>query len=179
MAFSSLHPFALNRGALPPVLGWLRLIAMTASAAVALQWILTMALRLALNAGRVYYSDETHSLWGEVLPFPVVSVPAWLTLTCVVVGCAAAGGYLALGAGRVRDDMPYTLVVTVLLCGAFPWAIAGFDADPSGVIFTPGPEGYPIGWHWAATPAVLLVIGGAVVGGVLGRGSRGTDVTSR
>lgn len=93
---------------------------MSASAAVALQWILTMALRLTLNGGRIYYSDETHTLWGAVLPFPVLSVPAWLTLACVVVGCAAAGLYLALGAARIREDVPYIVVVTALLCGAFP-----------------------------------------------------------
>lgn len=172
MAFSSLQPFTLNRGTLPRRLGVLRLIAMSASAVVALQWILPMVLRLAFNGGRVYQSDEIHSLWGPLVPFPVVSVPAWLTILSVAVACISAAAYFAIGSGRVAFDMPYVLAITVLMCGVFPWAIAGFDADPTGIVRTPGPDGYPVGWHWIATPLVLLPIAAAVVGSIAARRER-------
>lgn len=128
-----------------------------------------MISRVALNGGRVYENDEYFSLWDQLLPWPVFSVPAWLTIGTVAVACIAAALYLYRGGSRVLADMPYVVIVTAGLCLVFPWIIAALNADPSGVLSTPGEDGYPIGWHWLSTPSVLLVLLGAFLG------SRRTD----
>lgn len=164
MAFSSLRPFTLNQRALPRDLGVLRLVALSATAFVALQWIATMLSRVVFNGGRVYESDETFSLWPSIMPWPVFSVLAWLTIVSVSIGCLAAAAYLYRGGPLVRKDMPYVVVVTAGLCGGFPWLIATFNSDPTGIILTPGENGYPIGWHWIATPLALFVVLAAITG---------------
>ena len=169
MAFSSLNPFSLNPRALPRQLGVLRLVALLATFATALQWIVPAGARIILNAGRIYYSAEAHSLWGEVLPWPVLSVPAWLTMATVSIACLAGAAYLALGAEHVRADVPYVLGVVVGLNVLFPIFIAAFEPDPSGSFRTPGADGYLMGWHWLASPLALLVVAGAVVGAVRAR----------
>lgn len=164
MSFSSLQPFTLNRRQLRAPLGALRLIAVTACAAAALQFIVPMLTRLALNGGRIFYSDEYFTLWGSVLPWPVFHVPGWLTIATVAIGSIAGGAYLYLGGAQVGFDVPYIIVLSVLLLGLFPWAIACFGVDPTGILHTPGEDGFPVGWHWLATPLVLLVPLGAVLG---------------
>ncbi|MGX1695227.1 hypothetical protein ACWIBQ_07610 [Microbacterium keratanolyticum] len=164
MPFSSLHPLRTNARALPRTLGVLRLVAMVATIATALQWIVPAGARLIFNAGRVYYSNEPFSLWGEVLPWPVLSVPAWMTISTVTIACVAAFLYLLLGGTQVRKDVPFTVIVVGGFAVLFPLAIATFDPDPTGVISTPGPDGYPIGWHWLASPLSLLVVLGAILG---------------
>ncbi len=166
MAFTRRNPFSLHRGSLPPRLGVLRLIFMCAAAAGALQLLLPVFVRLALGGGRVFYGDDEHSLWGAALPWPILSIPAWLTVATALIGCVAGSAYLILGAADTADDIPYVTVLAVLFFGVFPWFIAALDTDPGGLISTPGAEGYPIGWHWLATPLVLLVIAGAIIGGV-------------
>lgn len=140
------------------------MIAMLATLATALQWIVPAGARIALNAGRIYYSGEPHSLWGEVLPWPVLSVPAWMTITTVTIACVAGGAYLALGGATLRADLPFFLVVVVGFNVVFPLFIASFEPDPTGAITTADPGGYPIGWHWLASPLVLLVVAGAIIG---------------
>lgn len=166
MAFTSLSPFSLNSRRLPGIRGVLRMVTMLATLATALQWIVPAGARIALNAGRIYYSGEPHSLWGEVLPWPVLSVPAWMTITTVTIACLAGGAYLALGGTALRADMPFVVVVVVVFNVLFPFFIACFEPDHTGAIRTPGPGGYPIGWHWLASPLVLLVIAGAIIGAV-------------
>lgn len=165
MAFTSLQPFALHRDTLPAPLGLLRLIAVSACAGLALQWILPMLTRLTLNGGRVNYSDEVK--WDSVLTWPVFHVPGWLTIATIIIGSIAGGTYLLLGGSLVSFDVPYIIVLSILLLGLFPWAIACFEMDPTGVLRTPGEYSFPVAWHWVATPLVLLVPLGTVLGRVL------------
>ncbi|MGM1016124.1 MAG: hypothetical protein ACQEW8_01120 [Actinomycetota bacterium] len=164
MPFSTLQPFSLNRRRLSQPLGLLRLITLICCLAAALQLLLPAVTRLALNGGRVFYGDEQMSLWGAVLPWPVFHVPAWLTILTVAVGSIAGGLYLFLGGRRVSFDTAYIVTMGLLLFGVFPWAIAALGMDASGIISTPGEDGYPIGWHWISVPLVVLLPLGALLG---------------
>lgn len=159
--FTDLSPVTRNRARLPGGLGRIRLVFTVCAMFAAAQFIVPLVARLALNGGRVWPTDDEHSLWGSVIDDRVLSVPAWLTVATGAVGMAAALVYLLRGRSAVGADAPYVSLVSLLLFGGFPWAIAALDADPTGIIRTPGPEGYPIGWHWVLTPlaAVVLIVG--------------------
>lgn len=161
-AFLSISSLWLNRGWLPFRLGVLRLIALLATIATIAQWIIPMIAREIFNGGRLYYSNEPRGLYESLLPWPVLSVPAWLTITTglLAIGCATA--YLLLGGPEIADDVWYMFFVP-MLAGFFPFFIAAFEPDPTGVIWTPGPDGYPIGWHWVVTPFILVLLVSAIV----------------
>jgi hypothetical protein len=161
VGFTDISPLRLNRGRMPRVAGILRLVFIIAAILGAAQWIVPAGARLILNAGQLYPTDEASSVRGALVPFPAMSVPAWLTIATGLIGMAAAVAYLLVRGTAAGDDAPYVTVVSVLIFGLFPWAIAAFDVDPTGIISTPGPDGYPIGWHWLASPlaVVVLVVG--------------------
>ncbi|QMU97088.1 hypothetical protein FVO59_07505 [Microbacterium esteraromaticum] len=157
MPFSTLPNFGLNRGGLPLRLGVLRLIAVLATLATFAQWIVPVVARGIFNAGRIYYSNEPSKLYESLLPWPVLSVPAWLTITTglLAIGCACA--YLLLGGLEISSDISF-MFFAPSLAGVFPIFIAAFEKDPTGVIRTPGPDGYPIGWHWVVAPFILVLL---------------------
>lgn len=132
-----------------------------------------MIAREIFNGGRLYYSNEPRGLYESLLPWPVLSVPAWLTITTglLAIGCATA--YLLLGGPEIADDVWYMFFVP-MLAGFFPFFIAAFEPDPTGVIWTPGPDGYPIGWHWVVTPFILVLLVSAIVATVRMRRLRAT-----
>lgn len=165
MPFSTQPIFGLNRGSLPLRLGVLRLIAILATIATLAQWIVPAGARLILNCGRVYYSNECLSFGDSILPWPVLSVPAWLTIVTglIAIGCASA--YLLLGGLEIADDIAYMTFVP-LLAGYVTIFIAAFEKDPTGVIWTPGDAGYPIGWHWIVAPFTLVLIASGIIAAV-------------
>lgn len=143
---------------MPPRLGVLRLIAVLATIATIAQWIVPVGARYIFNGGRIYFPNDYFSLWGPVLPWPVLSVPPWLTIVTglIAIGCASA--YLLLGGLEISDDIPFLTLMPFFACVGFPIFIAAFEKDPTGVIWTPGPEGYPIGWHWIVSPFAFVVL---------------------
>lgn len=161
MAFTSLNPFRLNRRALPGGLGELRLVTMIAIVAGIAQWVVPVGARYALTGGRVYYSNE--SVWHSVLPWPVLSVPAWLTIVTGVIAIIGATAYFLRGGIRIAGDIVYVLFTLLLAYGFLPWFIAALDMDPTGGIRTPGDQGYLIGWHWVITPLCIVPIVAAVI----------------
>lgn len=50
-----------------------------------------------------------------------------------------------------------------MLAGVLPMAISLFEPDPTGIIWTTGPDGYPIGWHWLVTPFIGVLPFSAIV----------------
>lgn len=159
--FSDISPLRRNRDRLPGSTGILRLIFIVCAMFAAAQWIVPIGVRLAFNGGRLYPSDEPFSLWDPVVPFPVMSVPAWLTILTCLVGLTAATTYLIVRGDQAGEDAVYVSMLSLAFFGFFPWGIAALDIDPTGVISTPDPDGYPIGWHWVLTPfaPVLLALG--------------------
>ncbi|WP_067194748.1 hypothetical protein [Microbacterium sp. XT11] len=135
----------------------LRLIAVLATLATFAQWIVPVVARGIFNGGRIYYSNEPSSLYESLLPWPVLSVPAWLTITTglLAIGCASA--YLLTGGLEISSDISFMFFSTSL-AGVFAFFIAAFEKDPTGVIRTPGDDGYPIGWHWVVTPFLLVLL---------------------
>ncbi|MBN7793658.1 hypothetical protein ACLD0U_00565 [Microbacterium sp. 2216-1] len=162
MPFSTLPNFGLNRKELPLRLGVLRLVAVLSTLATIAQWIIPVVARGIFNGGRIYYSNEPSKLYDSLLPWPVLSVPAWLTITTglLAIGCACA--YLLLGGLEISSDVSF-MFFAPSLAGVFAIFIAAFEMDPTGVIWTPGPDGYPIGWHWVVAPFVLLLLAATLV----------------
>ncbi|GAA3919586.1 hypothetical protein [Microbacterium invictum] len=167
--FTDIPPLRRNRRRLPGSAGVLRLVFVICAIFGAAQWIVPAGARLVLNAGQVYPSDEPFSLWDPIAEFPVMSVPAWLTVGTGLVGMGAALAYFAVRGRAAAADAAYVSLVSLLVFGLFPWAIAAFDVDPTGIVHTPGPDGYPIGWHWLATPLSLVVLIVGIVVFVRGR----------
>jgi hypothetical protein len=157
--------FGLNRSWLPFRLGVLRLIAILATIATLAQWIVPVGARYIFNGGRIYYSNEPSRLHESLLPWPVLSVPAWLTITTglIAIGCASA--YLLLGGLEIADDIAYMTFVP-LLAGYITIFIAAFEKDPTGIFWTPGPDGYPTGWHWIVAPFALVLITSGIIAAV-------------
>ena len=156
--FTDLSPVSRNRSRLPARAGTLRLVFTFCAMFAAAQFLLPLIGRTALNGGRVWPNDEVHSLWGSVLDERVLVVPALLTILTGAVGMLAAVWYLVSGGRAAAADAAYVSLVSLLVFGMFPWAIAGLDEDPSGILRTPGPGGYPLGWHWLVTPLAVVVI---------------------
>lgn len=77
---------------------------------------------------------------------------------------------LAAAATPARTP-PYVSLVSLLIFGGFPWAIAALDTDPTRIVRTPGPEGYPIGWHWALSPVAAVVLAVGIVVSLQSRGN--------
>lgn len=165
MAFTSLNPFRLNRRQLPNGLAEIRLITMIAVMVTIAQWIIPVGARYALNGGRITYADETFALWGPVLPWPVLDVPAWLTITTGLIAIVGATTYFLRGGTHIAGDVYYVLIVTLLACGFVPWFIAALNTDPTGIIHTPGPDSYPIGWNWVISPLCVIPIVAAIIAG--------------
>ncbi|MBO9625948.1 MAG: hypothetical protein J7484_06205 [Microbacterium sp.] len=165
MPFSTLPNFGLNRSGLPLRLGVLRLIAVIATLATFAQWILPVIARGVFNGGRIYYSNAPSSLYDSLLPWPVLSIPAWLTITTglLAIGCASA--YLLLGGLEISSDISFMFFATSL-AGVFPIFIAAFEKDTTGVIWTPGPDGYPIGWHWVVAPFLVVLLASTIIAAV-------------
>ncbi len=157
--------FGLNRSGLPRRIGILRLIAILATIVTLAQWIVPVGARYIFNGGRIYYPNEYFNLWGPILPWPVLSVPAWLTITTglIAIGCASA--YLLLGGLEIADDVAYMTLVP-LLAGYVTIFIAAFEKDSTGVIWTPGADGYPIGWHWIVAPFTIVLIASGIIASV-------------
>lgn len=162
MPFSTMPVFGLNRGGLPLRLGVLRLIAVLATIVTLAQWIVPVGARYIFNGGRIYYSNEPSRLSESLLPWPVLSVPAWLTITTglIAIGCASA--YLLLGGLEIADDVAYMTLVP-LLAGYVTIFIAAFEKDSTGAIWTPGADGYPIGWHWIVAPFTIVLIASGII----------------
>jgi hypothetical protein len=141
------------------------MIAILATIATLAQWIVPVGARLILNCGRVYHSNECSSFGDSLLPWPVLSVPAWLTIATglIAIGCASA--YLLLGGLEISDDIAYMTFVP-LLAGYVTNFIAAFEKDTTGVIWTPGADGYPIGWHWLVAPFTLVLITSGIIAAV-------------
>ncbi len=156
--FTDLSPVSRNRSRLPRRAGSLRLVFTLCAMFAAAQFLVPLVARLALNGGRVWPTDQVHSLWGSVIDERVLSVPAWLTIATGAVGMVAAVSYLVAARRDAGPDAPYVSLVSVLVFGIFPWAIAALDEDPTGVIRTPGSDGYLIGWHWVLSPLALVVL---------------------
>jgi uncharacterized membrane protein len=156
--FTDLSPVTRNRTRLPRSAGRLRLVFTLCAMFGAAQLLVPVIARFALNGGRVWPTDDVHSLWGSAIDDPVLGVPAWVTIVTGAVGMAAALWYLGSRARDAGSDAPYVSLVSLLIFGGFPWAIAALDADPTGIIRTPGPDGYPIGWHWVLSPVALVVL---------------------
>jgi len=163
--FSRLPVFGLNRRRLPLRLGILRVVALLATIVTLAQWIVPVGARYIFNGGRIYYSNDYFNLWEPLLPWPVLSVPAWLTISTglLAIGCASA--YLLLGGFEIVDDIAFMTFVP-LLAGYMPIFIAAFEKDPTGAIRTPGPDGYPIGWHWLVAPFTIVLIVSAIIASV-------------
>ncbi|WP_194410062.1 hypothetical protein [Microbacterium cremeum] len=158
VGFTDISPLRLNRRRMPRTAGILRLVFVIAAILAAAQWIVPAGARLILNAGQLYPTDEASAVTDALVPFPAMSVPAWLTIATGLIGMAAAAAYLLVRGNAAGDDAAYVSLVSLMMFGLFPWAIAAFDADPTGIIWTPGPDGYPIGWHWLASPLALVVL---------------------
>ncbi|KAA9085431.1 hypothetical protein [Microbacterium radiodurans] len=135
----------------------------------AAQFLVPLIARVAFNGGRVWPTDEEHSLWGSVIGDRVLGVPAWLTIATGAVGMAAAVAYLIGSRRDAGADAPYVSLVSLLIFGGFPWAIAALNTDPTGIVRTPGPEGYPIGWHWVLSPVAAVVLAVGIVVSVRSR----------
>lgn len=163
MAFTGLNPFRLNRGRLPDGLGAIRFVTMFAVVTTLAQWIVPVGARYALNGGRIYYSNDTLALWPPLLPWPVLDVPAWLTIGTGLIAVGGATVYFLRGGTRIEGDIYLVLIVTLLACGFLPWFIAMLNSDPTGVIRTPGPNGYPMGWHWVLSPLCVVPLVAAIV----------------
>lgn len=165
MPFSSSPNFSLNRGRLPLHLGVLRLITILTTLATLMQLVVPIVARVIFNAGRVSYPNEYHSLWDPILPWPVLSVPAWLTITTglVAIGCASA--YLLLGKHYVEGDITYITAIT-LLSSYVTIFIAGFEPDPTGIFRSAEPNSYPIGWHWVVAPFSIIMIVSTIVSAI-------------
>ena len=158
VGFTDISPLRLNRGRMSRAAGILRLIFIIAAILGAAQWIVPAGARLILNGGQLYPTDEASSVSDALVPFPAMSVPAWLTIATGLIGMAAAVAYLLVRGNAAGDDVAYVTLISVMMFGLLPWAIAAFDVDPTGIIHTPGPDGYPIGWHWLASPLALVVL---------------------
>lgn len=158
MPFSTLRIFSLNHRSLSRRLGVLRLLAILGSITTIAQWIVPAGARYILNGGRIYYSNEYFSLWEPVLPWPILSVPAWLTIGTGFIALACASGYLLIGNIDIANDVPYMMLMP-LMASFTAICIAAFEKEPTGIFWTPGPESYPIGWHWIVavfTPVLIL-----------------------
>lgn len=166
MPFSTLPNFGLNRNWLPLRLGILRLIAILATIATLAQWFVPVGARLIVNCGRVYYSNECLSLGWSLFPWPVLSVPAWLTITTGLIAIGSASAYLLLGGLEIADDIPFLTLTPFFACAGFPIFIAAFEMDPTGIFSTPGPDGYPIGWHWIVSPFAFIVLISGIIAGM-------------
>ncbi len=160
--FTDIPPLRRNRRRLPVVF-------VIAAIFAAAQWIVPAGARLVLNAGQVYPTDEPFSLWDPIAASAVMSVPAWLTIATGLIGMGAALAYFAVRGRAAAADAAYVSLVSLLVFGLFPWAIAAFDVDGTGIVHTPGPDGYPIGWHWLASPLSLVVLIVGIVVFVRGR----------
>ena len=163
MAFTSLNPFRVNRRLLPDGLAEIRLITMIAVIVTLAQWIIPVGARYAFNGGRIYYSNDTFALWDPLLPWPVLDVPAWLTISTGVIAITGATVYFLRGGMHIAGDIFYLLIVMLLACGYVPWYIAMLNMDPSGVIHTPGDDGYPMGWHWVISPLCVIPFIAAII----------------
>lgn len=163
MAFTSLNPFRVNRRLLPNGLAEIRLITMVAAIATLAQWVVPVGARYALNGGRIYYADDVFALWPAVLPWPVLDVPAWLTIVTGLVAIVGATVYFLRGGSLIAGDIYYVLIVTLLACAFVPWFIAALNTDPTGIIRTPEPDAYPIGWHWVISPLCIVPVVAAIV----------------
>lgn len=168
--FTELSPITPDRTRLPPRAGRLRLVFTLCGIFGAGQFLVPVIARVAFNGGRVWPTDEGRFLWG-VIEGHVLGVPAWLTIATGDVGMVAAVAYL-LGSRRdAGADTPYVSLVSLLIFGCFPWAIGALDTDPTGIVRTPGPEGYRIGWHWALSPVAAVVLAVGIVVSVQSRGN--------
>ncbi|MFV0405461.1 MAG: hypothetical protein ACK5LN_01350 [Propioniciclava sp.] len=165
----------LNRDRFGSRAGGLRLVFIICAMFSAAQFIVPLMLRLALNGGRVWPTDEVHVLWGQVAAYPVLSIPAWLTITSGLVGLAAASWYLFTPGAAVAADAAYVSLMSVLCFGILPWATAGLDPDPTGLIRPPGTTGYLVGWHWLGTPLSLILLGVGIINSVRTRHTQTKD----
>lgn len=171
-AFTDVRPLRRNRKRLGDRAGLWRLIFIVAALLGAALWAVPVVARLALNGGRVYPTDEVHSLWGAVVDDLVLPVPAWLVIAVGLVGSVAGIVYLVLRDRVAGSDAPYVGILSVAFFGVFPWFIAMFDVDPTGIVSTPGDDGYPMGWHWLVSPAGFVVLVVAIAVSIRGRRRR-------
>lgn len=163
MRFSTIPNFGLNRSALPLHLGVLRLLAVLATLATIAQYLVPVGARYIFNGGRISYSNEPDRLSESLLPWPVLSVPAWLTITTGLIAIVCASAYLLLGGYEISDDIPFMTMTPFFACAGFPFLISTFEPDTTGIIWTPEPGSYPIGWHWIISPfAVIILISGII-----------------
>lgn len=135
---------------------------MLATLATIAQWVVPVGARYIFNGGRIFYSNKPDRLWESLLPWPVLSVPAWLTIVTGVLAIGCASAYLLLGGLEIAEDIPYMSMVP-LLAGFVPIFIAAFEKDATGIFRTPGPDGYPIGWHWVVAPFTIVLVVAAII----------------
>jgi len=130
---------------------------------MALQWIVPVGARYIFNGGRIYYSNDPDRMWPSLLPWPVFSIPAWLTILTGVLAIGCTTLYLLRGGLEITNDLPFMSIVPAGFTAMMPIFIAALDKDPTGLLHTPGADGYPIGWHWLISPFSLIAIVAAII----------------
>ncbi|QUW17918.1 hypothetical protein [Agrococcus sp. Marseille-Q4369] len=124
----------------------------TIAAAVQFGWVFFMG----LLAGGQFLADEWPR-WDPLAEWPVLAVPAWLT---IAIGAVAAAAAIAMAVRReVTDEVGVAfqdLATGVLLLGLLPVGLARAYAGV-GV-----PDG-ALGWHWIASLVFVVTLLALVV----------------
>lgn len=116
-------------------------------------WIFLMG----LVAGGQFVHDAWPN-WDPIAPWPVLAIPAWVTIAIGLLGAVAA---VAAAAGRpaepgaVVQEIAFAVVVLI----GISIFVAGIYRDPSGLPLPYlGPDAR-LGWHWlAAVPQVVITL---------------------
>lgn len=137
---------------LQPATRWERAYFVAAALAAAqFLWVFLMG----LVAGGQFVRDEWPD-WDPLVPWPVLAIPAWVTIAIGVVAAVAAVGAAAgrpAEQGVVIQEIAFA-VVALMGISVF---VARVYADPSGVPLTYlGPD-ETLGWHWISAALQVVV----------------------
>ncbi|WP_405218654.1 hypothetical protein [Agrococcus sp. Ld7] len=123
--------------------------------AAQLLWVFVMG----LIAGGQFVADDWPE-WDPLAPWPVVAVPAWVS---IALGVTATVGAIGMAAERVREPrseggVVQAFAITIVALIVIPIGLANVYSDPTGVSVPLYWLTDPFGWHWlAAIPQVLTL----------------------
>lgn len=139
--------------------------------AAQLLWLIAMG----FIAGGQFVAGEWPD-WDPLVPWPVVAVPAWVS---IALGVTAMVGAIGMSAERVREPrfeagVVQAIAITIVALIAIPIGLANVYSDPSGVTVPLDWLTDPFGWHWLAALPQVLTIGalGVRLAGVRRAGRR-------
>lgn len=135
---------------------WQRLF-MTAAALSAAQFLWLIA--MGFIAGGQFVEDEWPQ-WDPLAPWPVIAVPAWLSIALAVLATIGAVG---MATQPIRDPREgggaiQAIAITIIALVAVPIALANVYADPSGIQLPLFWLDDPLGWHWLAAPPQIITL---------------------